>query len=284
MRKDRNYNAIVLAAGMGVRMRPITNNIPKPLIEICNRPLLENILINLEQGGTGRIAVNTHYLGEKINNYVERSRFRDRITIFPEPEILWTGGPIVNARAVLEEHDSFLLHNGDILTDLDLRAMADYHFDRGATVTMLTLDGPENRVMIASDGRIVDINDMAEADHAGCRAMTYGGIFMATGHFFDYLPSEPCSCSSIAAIVELLRREPGEVVAYRAANYYWNDLGSISCYFRAHRDVIERKLCRLPELPPIAGNYLLADGVEAERESLHGFICAGPGCRIAAGS
>jgi len=284
MLENMKFNAIVLAAGMGTRMRPITNNIPKPLIEICNRPLLENILINLDNAGAGRVAINTHYLNEKVNAFIERSRFRERVEIFHEPEILWTGGPIVNARSVLREHESFMLHNGDILADVDLKEMADVHFRSGAAVTMLTLDGPENRVLVSPEGEILDINRMSGADPSRGTYRTYGGIFMASRRMFEYLPQEPCSCSSIEVIVEMLKADPGSVRAYNPGGFYWNDLGTVERYFQAHRDIIERKMCRLPELPPILDNFLLADGVEARRESLSGFVCAGHGCKVAAGA
>ena len=112
-------------------------------------PLLDIILNNLSQCGVDSIAVNTHYCAEKVKQYLETSAFQYQVTLFHENEILDTGGPIVNALSVLKESDCFILHNGDILTDIDFGQLVDQHKRSRAIATMVVIDGDEKRVRVS---------------------------------------------------------------------------------------------------------------------------------------
>ena len=269
------FNALVLAAGLGVRMRPLTAGIPKPLIKICNRPLIGNILSRISGAGAGRIAVNTHYLPEKVDEYIAGSEFAGTVTLFHEPEILGTGGPAVNARELLAENEFFLLHNGDILCDVELENMLRFHIDNACLVTMLTLDGPENRLKVMDDGGIVDILGRVGDERPGGKMLTYGGVMILSRRIFEYLPSETCTCSIIPPVVEMIRQLPGRVRAFRPRDFYWNDLGTIERYFQAHKDILALRKCTMPHVDA---------GAEVAPDSLYGFVCAAADSRVASGA
>jgi NDP-sugar pyrophosphorylase family protein/aminoglycoside/choline kinase family phosphotransferase len=278
------FNALVLAAGLGVRMRPLTADIPKPLIKICNRPLIGNILSRISEAGAGRIAVNTHYLPEKVDEYIANSEFAGKVTLFHEPEILGTGGPAVNARELLTENEFFLLHNGDILCDVELEDMLRFHTDNACLVTMLTLDGPENKLKVMDDGNIVDILGRIEDEHPGGKMLTYGGVMILSRRIFEYLPSETCNCSIIPPVIEMIRQLPGKVKAFRPQVFYWNDLGTIERYFQAHKDILALKKCTLPYVGSETGTLLLNAEAELAPDSLYGFICAAKNSFVAPGA
>ena len=96
MNKDFKVNAIILAAGVGMRLRPVTDFIPKPLMPVCGVPLIESIIIKMKQAGIAKIAVNTHHLAERIESFIRSSPYTDMVELFHEPEILGTGGPPVS--------------------------------------------------------------------------------------------------------------------------------------------------------------------------------------------
>jgi len=271
-------NGIVLAAGLGTRLRPITGTVPKPMVPVCNRPLLGNILINLRHGGIGRVAVNTHYIADKVHDYVNSS-FADFVELFHEEDILGTGGPLVNAKELLCETEHFVLHNGDILTDLDIQHLVDAHIESGNTVTMVMIDGPENKVRVTEDGAVVDIIGKLGADESKGELYTYGGISIYSTAIFDYLPDTPQNCSIITAILDLMRDKPGAVGTYIPENLYWNDLGTIKQYYKAHQDILKDGLIQLPEL-----EIVQCQPDPCVQMSFTGFTSVGDSCQIAPNS
>ncbi len=275
MSSNCKFNALLLAAGLGTRMRPITNDIPKPLIKICNHPLLEYILCNITGAGIERIAMNTHYLPGKIGEYLSTSPFAEQVALYHEEDILGTGGPAVNAKSLLSEHENFLLHNGDILTDAPIGEMLKFHTDHDNVVTMLTLDGPENKLKVMENGAIVDILGKTGDKQPGGTMLTYGGIMVLSRKIFDFMPSDPCNCSIIPPVIEAIKNYPGKVMAFRPKNIYWNDLGTIDRYYQAHKDIISERKVILPGISEITGNRLVAEFADINEGSVSGFICAG---------
>jgi NDP-sugar pyrophosphorylase family protein len=128
--------ALVLAAGYGERLRPITETIPKPLLEVGGRPLIHYPLLLLRHAGIREVAVNVHHLADKIEAALgPRAALGLAITFSPEPVLLGTGGPLLALRDYFGG-EPFLILNGDTIMDLDLPAMIARHRERGALVTM----------------------------------------------------------------------------------------------------------------------------------------------------
>lgn len=250
------YHAIILAAGYGTRLAPVTDEIPKPLIPIGNRTLLDNILHELSLGGVAKFAVNTHHLGEMIACALSKSDWGDKVALYPEKDILGTGGPIVNAREFLSQSDYFILHNGDILTDLKIKDLLDFHEKQQSTVTMVMIDGPENKCAVNEKGIVVDILGKLKREAENPK-FTYAGITVFTPDIFDFLPSEPKFCSVVTAILEMMKDNPNAVYAYIPErqklenddenSIYWNDLGTVEKFLDAQNDINAGKI-NLPEM------------------------------------
>jgi len=266
--QKRTYNAIILAAGYGTRLAPVTDEIPKPLIPVGDRTLLENILIGLDKAGVAKFAINTHHLGGKIEQAINNSNWSDRVEIYAEDEILGTGGPLINAKKMLTDCDTFILHNGDILTDLNFKNLIEHHERSGTSITMVMIDGPENMVAVSRKGLVVDILGKLgrESNH---KKMTYTGITVFTSEIFKYLPAEVKNCSIITAILAAMRDNPNAVSAFipnsispelkspypsdsdgsewenrkitKSPDIYWNDLGTIEKFLDAQHDISNEK-------------------------------------------
>jgi NDP-sugar pyrophosphorylase family protein len=130
--------ALVLAAGMGERLRPLTEVTPKPMLELGGRPLIHYPLAMLKRGGITEVAINVHHLASAIQRGLgDGSQLGLRITYAPEPELLGTGGPLNGLREFLGgKENTFVIANSDTILDLDLRAMLAFHRDRGALATI----------------------------------------------------------------------------------------------------------------------------------------------------
>ncbi len=228
-------NGIVLAAGIGVRLRPVTDFIPKPLLPVDGRPLLESIIMKMKSAGVAKLAINTHHLAERIENFIGNSQYSGYAALYHEKEILGTGGPLVNARELLSEGDCFVLYNGDILSDIDIGKIVEFHMASGKIATMVLLNGPENRVLVALDaknsGTVVDILGKLGKTSSSARLMTYAGIAVFSKEIFKYLPEHPVNYSIITAIIDAIKEKPDSVGGYIPDKMAWNDIGTIAKYF-----------------------------------------------------
>jgi mannose-1-phosphate guanylyltransferase len=153
----RVRTAFVLGAGLGTRLRPLTNVIPKPLLPIFGKRLVTFALDHLIASGVERFVINTHHLSEQFADFFSDGSYRSKkVALIYEPNLLETGGGILNAAALFGQ-EPFLVYSGDILTDIDLGALTDFHFQSGSMVTLalrhtglstdLSFDPTTNRVL-----------------------------------------------------------------------------------------------------------------------------------------
>ncbi|MHC4916923.1 MAG: sugar phosphate nucleotidyltransferase, partial [Planctomycetota bacterium] len=229
--------AMVLAAGLGTRLRPLTEMAPKPLLPVAGRPLLANVIAGLRAAGVREIAVNTHHLPEQIEEFAAGE---EGLTLFHEPQILGTGGALVGAGDFLSASDFFLLHNGDVLTDFDPGELIAAQEGSGALGTLVLTPGHENKVLVSGEGTILDILGKVDVGgQPGSRLLTYTGIAALSPRIFEYLPAGgPASLP--AALIAALEAEPGCLRAVVPGAMYWNDIGTAERYLAAQADVLAR--------------------------------------------
>ena len=142
--------AMIFAAGLGTRLRPLTNDRPKALVEVGGVTMLERVIMHLREAGITDITVNVHHFGQQIIDFLEaRHNFGLTIHISDERDcLLDTGGGILHARQWLDGDEPFVVHNADILTDLDLRAMMERHTHSGADATILVKKRDTQRYLL----------------------------------------------------------------------------------------------------------------------------------------
>ncbi len=130
--------AMILAAGLGTRLRPLTNDIPKALVPVGDRPMLEHVARRLLDAGATRLVVNVHHHADQIERFLDaRGRFGAEVFVSDEPdERLETGGGLKHAARFFEKKAPFWMHNSDVFTDIDLRALYDAHVASGALATL----------------------------------------------------------------------------------------------------------------------------------------------------
>jgi NDP-sugar pyrophosphorylase family protein/aminoglycoside/choline kinase family phosphotransferase len=234
--------ALILAAGLGTRLRPYSENTPKPLFTIANRPLLDIIISDLIDSGCKAIIVNTHHLHQKIDFYLARKKYPVPIMTRHEPDILGTGGAIKNV-ADFWDNSPFMVINGDIVTDIDFKRVYEFHLNHRHPVTLVLHNDPEfNTVTLNKDGFIQDfdagsqntapsnstINGSNLFESEELKRLTFTGIQVLNPEILGLIPDN-AFFSIIDAYKKLLSKNK-KICAYITKDRFWKDLGTPERY------------------------------------------------------
>ncbi|OQW32244.1 MAG: hypothetical protein A4E19_19610 [Nitrospira sp. SG-bin1] len=246
---------MILAAGLGTRLRPLTNTIPKPLLPVGGTPLIVWNLLLLKRHGFHHVIINLHHLGPMIEQALGNgSKFGLRIIYSHEPVILGTGGGIKQA----EPHFSgepVLILNGDTLVELDLEALRDFHRTRNAAATLVLREDPDaarwGLVEVGDGGQILRINGKGLVESVPTTPRMFAGIHILHPRLLRQVPKGVAS-SIIEPYVNAIER--GEPVLGYDVRGYWSDIGTAERYAETERDVragLIRLQDRRPKKPPV---------------------------------
>jgi NDP-sugar pyrophosphorylase family protein len=268
--------AFVLAAGLGTRLRPLTDELPKPLIPIFQKPLVTFALDHLASVGIEKFIVNTHRHPELFENFFHGSDYATRsVTLIHEPVLLETGGGIKNAERYLGS-DLFLTYSGDILTDVDLQPLIEEHFRRGNDVT-LALRGTGLASQVALSGhRIVDI-----ANRYGVTGnLDFANIAVWNSTIFQRIPSQK-KISFIPVIADWIG-EGGKIGGLVMNDGKWFNIGSRTEYLDVHRTVLRDRW--KPHYVTIANwpERIAKSAIVDPTAELRGCSVVGEDCRVGA--
>jgi NDP-sugar pyrophosphorylase family protein/aminoglycoside/choline kinase family phosphotransferase len=226
------------AAGLGERLRPVTNHLPKPLLPIRGKPIIELTLEKLTAVCDGKIGINLHWKPELIRAWAARSRWSDRITFFPEDPILGTGGALRNAEAFLSS-GPFLVHNSDILLDCDFSRLIEFHLSSGNIATLVTHRHPLlSNVVIDDHDCVIDVENPGDSrpdpNRTG-RKVAYTGIAVYSPEILKFLPPGV----SHATIAWIAAGQAGKRVQVRdVTGSAWTDIGTPASYAAAVLDKV----------------------------------------------
>ncbi len=238
--------AMVLAAGLGTRLRPLTDDFPKALVTVAGRTLLEITLTRLRSVGVKDVIVNVHHFAEKVIDYLAaNNNFGMRIEISPEPVLLDTGGGLKNAAWFFLQDAStepFILHNVDVLSNIGLARMVRFHQENSALATLAVQARETARPLLFDTngqlcGRRVGRDGNAEMvlDVAAPQAMAFAGIHVISTALLKKI-TEQGIFSIIPAYLRLAAA--GEkVLAFPANDAYWRDLGKPESISQATKDI-----------------------------------------------
>ena len=243
--------AVILAAGRGERLRPLTRHIPKPMLPINGRPLLDYLVGLLQLHGVREVAINLHHQPHVIHGYLgDGSRFGLRLTYSLEKRLLGSAGALRRLAGFLDQ--TFFVLYGDVLTNLDLSRLADFHRAKGGPITMaLYREKETSRCGIAevdSAGRVWRFEEKPSARVTGSGWAAAGVLVMEPWVLRFILPKVPCDLG--ADLFPSLLREGVPIYGYRSAGYFL-DVGSLERYLKAQRDVasglVRLGACRMDE-------------------------------------
>lgn len=233
--------AMILAAGLGTRMRPLTEHCPKPLLPLMLQPMLDHILVHLQCYEVRDVVINLHHRAEQLAAWLgDGSRWGMRLSLSVEPDILGTAGAIKHVAHLLDEAP-FLMLNADVLMDIDLHALWHWHCQRGAVVTMVVRPDPAARaygpVIVDAADRVQLINGRPTSRAAVTGEETiFTGLQVVDPQVFDHIPPD-CFISTTADVYPALMEANKAIYGYRHRGY-WMDIGVPARYLRTHWDML----------------------------------------------
>ncbi len=274
-----------MAGGEGSRLRPLTSNQPKPMMPLVNLPMMEHIVRLLRGHGFDEIVVTLAFMPNAIRTYFgDGSEFGVKMIYATEEQPLGTAGSVRNAMDVLQE--PFLVISGDVLTDIDLSKIVDFHTSSGAlaTIGLVRVEDPlEFGIVITrEDGSIERFLEKPTWGQVFSDTINTG-IFMLQPEVFDYIPAgRPVDFSS-EVFPRLL--EDAKPLYGAIAEGYWEDVGTLTAYVRAHKDVLDGKVrVDVPGFTLQEGIWL-GEGAEIHPDArMEGPAVIGDNCRIEAGA
>jgi mannose-1-phosphate guanylyltransferase len=238
---------MILAAGLGTRLRPLTDHRPKALVEISGQTLLEISLRRLREFGVCEVIVNVHHLADMVVDYLQKnSNFGMRIEISREGELLDTGGGLKKAGWFFLEHgsnDPFLVHNVDILSTIDFQRMLQFHRDHDALATLAVQKRETSRyLMFDEKGQLRGRGKRGEtaSSAAALQALAFSGLHIISPRILSMM-TEQGAFSIIDTYVRLAAQNE-KILAFRADDYYWRDLGKPANLKQAEKDIRQKIL------------------------------------------
>ena len=240
--------AMVLAAGLGTRLRPFTDDRPKALVEVAGRTLLEITLTRLRTFDIREVIINVHHFADMVLDYLKANdNFGMRIEVSREDVLLDTGGGLKKAgHFFLEDSRSsgepFLLHNVDVISTIDLRRMAKFHTDNQALATLAVQDRKTSRYLLfdpqcqlcgrrsGRDGETELVRSSSQTE-----ALAFGGIHVISPRLISLMAEE-----GIFSIITSYLRLAGhdeKILGFRSDEYYWRDLGRADDLLQAAREL-----------------------------------------------
>jgi mannose-1-phosphate guanylyltransferase len=256
--------AVILAGGEGTRLRPLTCNLPKPMVPILNRPYLEHLLLRLKQQKMEEVSITLSYLPEIVEDFFGTGTSLGlRLSYSIEEYPLGTAGAIKKLEHTL--NDTFAVLNGDIFTDLDLRDAAKFHREKGAiaTIVLTPVENPSMYGVVEADasGRVKRF--LEKPGKADIRtAWVNAGTYILEPQVLQYIPPDEYYMFERGLFPYLL--EQGLPVYCYPSKAYWMDLGTPRNYMRLHRDIL-------------LGETLVQPYGEMKQEG----VWMGLGCRVA---
>jgi len=226
--------AMILAAGLGTRLQPLTDKKPKALMPVVNQPIISRVIDYLKTHGVRQIVVNAHHHYQQLVDYLEGGTFGVQVEVRVEPKILGTGGGIKNTSDFWND-EPFIVINSDILTNIDLGKAYTHHKKANCLVTLILHDyEPFNQVQINADNHITEF-----FGESGPNRLAFTGIHIMNPKLFTYFPDD--TFFDIIPIYKQWIQSGKKIGAFLSQGHDWHDIGSVKGYIDANRSLLDKK-------------------------------------------
>ncbi len=257
--------AVIMAGGQGTRLRPLTSSIPKPMLPVINKPIMEHIVNLLREQGLSELYATLQFLPTTIINYFgDGSDWGVKLSYVLEQTPLGTAGSVKNCEQFLE--DTFLVISGDALTDINLIRAIEFHKEKGAvaTLVLLRVSNPLEYGIVVTDseGRIERFLEKPNWGQVFSDTVNTG-IYILEPEIFKHIPRDKSYDFSQNLFPRLL--EKGFPLYGFIGEGYWCDIGNFAQYVRAHKDVLDGKVRLEPEGFEISKGVWLGEEAEIAR-------------------
>ena len=223
--------AMIFAAGLGTRLKPLTNDIPKALVQINGKTLLQYNIEKLKKAGIENIVINVHHFADKVKNFlIQKNNFGMNILISDESsKLLDTGGGIVKAKPFFKNFENILLYNVDVISDIDINKMLDFHKTNKTLATLAVRNRETNRKFLFNEKKLlcgwknIQTNEIIQTRSSSeTKELAFSGIHIISNRIFEYLPTQG-KFSITKAYLELSNKH--EITHYQDDNNFWIDAG-----------------------------------------------------------
>lgn len=243
MRLSHIKTAFILGAGLGTRLRPLTENTPKPLLEIGGKSVITYAMEHLRAVGIKRFIVNTHHCAEKYTEAFPENNWKGIPIVFRhEPVLLDTAGGIKNIEDLIGEDERIIVYNGDIITNMPIELLIRKHFDLKTSVTLaLRSEGPLLNVNVDQEGFVCDMRHILK--NQGMKSCLFAGIYIVEKYFLKRLTADKIE-SIVLPLVEMIKGNPRSVGGVIIDDGYWYDLGTVEEYNNLNKIYSGKQLLR----------------------------------------
>jgi len=238
--------AMIMAAGAGTRLNPLTLKVPKPMVPVTNVPILEFILKHLQKYGINDVVANTHYLAESIQNvYGGENHLGMNFQYVYEPELTGTAGGVKKTEFFFKPGETFIVVSGDALTDVDIEKLYEQHKNSGAMATMALKEIPISEVahfgvvVVDKDSRVIGFQEKPSPEEAKSNLVN-AGIYIFETDVFNYIPAN--KFYDFAKNVFPAMMANNDPLYAAVIDDYWNDIGTIKQYKHSSFDVINKQV------------------------------------------
>ncbi len=294
--------AVILVGGQGTRLRPLTVGVPKPMVPLANKPFVSYVLEHLRQNGVNEVVFSMGYLPDGIKSYFgDGSDFGIKLTYAVEDHPLGTAGAVKNVEQHIQDGD-FLVLNGDILTDLDLRALVEFHRQKGAsgTISLTPVDDPTayGLVRTGAEGEVLGFLEKPSWDQIDTNLIN-AGTYALKAEVLDMIPAGVEYSFERGVFPRLVG---GGLFGF-SSDSYWMDIGTPEKYLQAHYDILEKNVrtavsvCLNEDYVCVEGDVRLEAGAKLVPPVIIGagsvinsgarvgrMAVIGPGCVVGTGS
>lgn len=238
--------AMVMAAGVGSRLEPLTNDVPKPLVPVLNKPVMDILLQKLKMFGVEKVIANTHYLAQKIQNrYQDKSIADIDFSYIHEDALSGTAGGVKKCEFFFDDVDDFIVVSADGLHDADLEKIVKSHFESGciATMAIVAVDKDEvSKYGVVVPSNMHTVEEFQEKPPVEQAKSNYinTGIYVFQKRIFDFIPKD--TVYDFAKDVFPVLLEAGEKINVYRIYSYWSDIGTISQYIQSNKDALAKKI------------------------------------------
>lgn len=221
--------AMIFAAGLGTRLYPLTKNKPKALVEICGKTLLDRCLEKIIKVGCKRIVINAHYFADLIEQYLENNKYNAEIILSKEEELLDTGGGLKNAKKYFSLKENILIHNVDIISQIDISAMQDNLNNSNALAILAVSKRLSSRQLLFNKENLLSgwqnnqtKQEIITRENQNLSPLAFSGVHIIRPEVLELMPNEN-KFSIINHYLELSKNN--DLLAFKHENILWYDLG-----------------------------------------------------------
>jgi len=281
---NKKMKAMIMAAGLGSRLEPITLSMPKPLIPVMNRPLMDIILSQLSSFGIEEVISNTYYLSNQIIDRYKNNNLGVKFSYIKEEELSGTAGGVKKCQFFFDENEDFIVMSGDVLTSVDIKKGIEIHKNSGAIATIGIKQIDHDKVshfgVVVTDknGYITEFQEKPSVEEAKSNFINTG-IYIFNYKIFDYIPENTFYDFAKNVFPQLLK--DNQINTFEVSEY-WNDIGTISQYKQCIQDVFNGT-CKIPhgEIEKTnQGSYINAGSEIPQTARFIGNSVIGKNCKI----